>query len=97
MAKASRKRTTRVFTASGGAGSTTAAWTRFSLARCRGFIRTAVSIRRPYMATARQRRRKRLAEPRLQRPQEGEGRQGRRLLRSPVQRDRAVRGGGGQL
>jgi hypothetical protein len=32
----------------------------------------------------------------LQRPQEGEGRQGRRLPRSPVQRDRGVRGGAGQ-
>src|SRR3984885_16095707 len=61
MAKASRKHTTRVFTVSGGAGSTTAAWTRFSLARCRGFIRTAVSIRRSFMVTARQRQRKRVA------------------------------------
>ena len=36
-------------------------------------------------------------QPRLQRAKEGEGRQGRRLLRSPVQRDRAARGCGGQL
>jgi hypothetical protein len=39
----------------------TAAWTLFSLARCRGFMRTAVSIRRSFMATARQRRLKRAA------------------------------------
>ncbi|MEA2733329.1 MAG: hypothetical protein QOF70_7804, partial [Acetobacteraceae bacterium] len=34
-------------------------------------------------------------QPRLQWAQEGEGRQGRRLLRSPLHRDRAVRGGAG--
>src|SRR6202034_4162500 len=51
-AKATRKRTTRAFTASGGAGWTTVAWTPFSLARCRGFMRTAVSTRRSFMATA---------------------------------------------
>src|SRR5271165_4526980 len=34
-------------------------------------------------------------QPRLQRAQEGEGRQSRRLLRSSLQRDRAVRGGAG--
>src|SRR6201992_3433392 len=61
MAKASRKRITRAFTASGGGGCTTAAWTPFSLARCRGFMRTAVSNRQSFTAMEQQRRRKRAA------------------------------------
>jgi hypothetical protein len=61
MAKAIGKPTTRAFTASGGDGWITAAWMPFSRGRCRGFIRTATSIRRSFMATARQRRRKRVA------------------------------------
>src|SRR5271157_3709325 len=52
MAKAAWKLTTPAFIASGGGGWTTAASTPFSPVRCRGFIRTASSIRRSFTATA---------------------------------------------
>jgi hypothetical protein len=48
---ATRKRITRAFTASGGDGWIAAAWTPFSLARCRGFIRMISSIPRSSTTT----------------------------------------------